>query len=141
MLFIYSLINYYTAFSHVTLRWSLGGASSHGAAGQGVGVCRDPGTLPARGRGSSCTSGCPGSASLSLRSFGADGSSQPLSPCSKTRVETLTGYSTSALARLISSPKASFAAQHPLLAIPSACQNTMQTAQGSLVTRPAQEGN
>lgn len=59
----------------------------------------------------------------------------------QTQVETLTGYSTSALARLISSLKASFPAQHPALAIPSAFPNAMQTAQGSLVTRPAQEGN
>ena len=44
LLFIYSLINYYTAFSRVTLKSSLGGASSRGAAraaGQGAGVCRD----------------------------------------------------------------------------------------------------
>lgn len=68
LLFIYSLINYYTAFSSVTLKSSLGGASSRGApraAGQGVGVCRDTRTLPARGAGgSSRASGCPGSASL-----------------------------------------------------------------------------
>lgn len=34
LLFIYSLINYYTAFSSVTLKPSLGGASSHSVAGR-----------------------------------------------------------------------------------------------------------
>lgn len=120
-LFIYSPINYYTALSSLTLGSCPGRGSSGSAAraaGQGSGVCL---VAPLQCRGTQ----------------------QLLAPLGlqQSRAETITGYSTSALARLISPLKASFPAQHPVLAIPSAFPNAMQTAQGSLVTRPAQEEN
>lgn len=58
----------------------------------------------------------------------------------QTQRETLTCYSTSALARPGSSPEVSLAAQHPLAATPSALQNPVQTAQGLLDSRAAEEG-
>jgi len=130
LLFIYSLINYYTTRSSVTLAPSVGGARSRGAAGQGVGVRRDTGMLLPHVR--LCGQRRPAIRSLrSRQQLPAPGSSR------QAQFETLTGHSTAASARLIPSPKASFAAQYLLLAVPSACQNATQTAQGSLATRPA----
>lgn len=118
-LFIYSLINYYTALSSLTLQSSLGGGSSGSAAraasqGSGAypnthaGLVAPPARMVSREE--------PVCNYQALEQTAAPGLQQ-------TPVETLTGYSTSALARLVSPLKDSFPAQHPVLAIRSAFPN------------------